>query len=128
MFRNPVEPKLGLEGAADFFLKGLPIIDRDTETDLILIQMAVDVYGGHTPDLVQNATETAYALCAAIDNIKKPLVVALFTGGHIDTLQAVAAARDILTKAGIPVFSGVEAAARAVSKIYGYYRHLEFQL
>jgi len=127
MFRNPVEPKLGLEGAADFFLKGLPIIDRDTETDLILIQMAVDVYGGHTPDLVQNVTETAYALCAAIDNIKKPLVVALFTGGHIDTVQAVAAARDILTKAGITVFSGVEAAARAVSKIYGYYRHLEKQ-
>jgi acyl-CoA synthetase (NDP forming) len=117
-----------LEGAADFYLKGLPIIDGDTETDLILLQMAVDVYGGHTPDLVQNVTETAYALCAAIDNIKKPLAVALFTGGHIDTIQAAAAARDILTKAGIPVFSGVEAAARGVSKIYGYYRYLEFQL
>ena len=25
--RNPVEPKLGMEGATEFFLKGLPIID-----------------------------------------------------------------------------------------------------
>ncbi len=122
MLRNPVEPKLGLEGAADFYLKGLPIIDQDQETDIILIQMAVDVYGGHTPDLLQSVSETAYALCAAADTIQKPLVVAFFAGGHIDTIQAVAAARDILTKAGIPVFSGVEAAARAISKVYHYYR------
>ena len=127
MLRNPVEPKLGLEGAADFYLKGLPIVDRDTETDLILIQMAVDVYGGHAPDLLQNVVETAYALCAAADTINKPVVVALFTGGHTDTVQAVAAARDILTKDGIPVFAGVEAAARTISKIYHYYRYLENQ-
>ena len=84
--------------------------------------MAVDVYGGHTPDLLQSVSETAYALCAAADTIQKPLVVAFFAGGHIDTIQAVAAAKDILTKAGIPVFSGVEAAARAISKVYHYYR------
>ena len=125
MLRNPVEPKLGLEGTADFYIKGLPIIDQDDETDVILIQMAVDIYGGHAHDLVQNVSETAYALSAAADNIKKPLVVALFPGGHVDTVQAVAAARDILTKAGIPVFSGVEAAARAISKIYHYYRYSE---
>ena len=76
-------------------------------------------------DLVQNVTETAYALCAAADAINKPLAVALFPGGHVDTVQAIAAARDILTKAGISVFSGVEAAARAISKIYHYYRFLE---
>ena len=29
MLRNPVEPKLGLEGAADFYIKDLPIIDHD---------------------------------------------------------------------------------------------------
>jgi len=123
--RNPVEPKLGMEGAADFYLKGLPIIDQDTKTDIILIQMAIDVYGGHTPDLVQNVTEAAYALSAVADSIKKPILVALFTGGHIDTAQAAATARDILTKAGIAVFSGVETAARTISKISDYYRFLE---
>ena len=122
MLRNPVEPKLGMEGAADFYLKGLPIIDHDTETDIILIQMAVDIYGGHTPDLLQNVTAAAYALCAVAESIKKPIAVALFTGGHIDTITAVTAAREILTKTGIPVFSGVEAAARSLSKIYNYYR------
>jgi acyl-CoA synthetase (NDP forming) len=122
MFRNPVEPKLGLEGAADFYLQGLPIIDQDTETDIILIQMAVDIYGGHTPDLLRNVSAAAYALCAVAESIKKPIAVMLFAGGHTDTILAVSAARDILTKAGIPVYSGVEAAARALSKIYNYYQ------
>jgi acetyl-CoA synthetase (ADP-forming)/acetyltransferase len=120
MFRNPVEPKLGMEGATEFYLKGLPIIDADMETDIILVQMAVDIYGGHTPDLAETVTESAYSLCAAADAIKKPLAVALFSGGHIDTVLAAAAARDILTKAGIAVFPGIESAARAISKVYDY--------
>jgi acyl-CoA synthetase (NDP forming) len=124
MFRNPVEPKLGLEGAGEFYLKGLPIIDEDNKTDIILIHMAIDVYGGHTPDLIQNVTDSAYALCAAADSISKPIVAALFTGGHMDTLQATAAARDILTKAGIAVFTGVESAARVINKINKFYRLL----
>ena len=82
MLRNPVEPKLGMEGAADFYLKGLPIIDQDTETDIILIQMAVDIYGGHMPDLLQNVSAAAYALCAVAESIKKPIAAAFFTGGH----------------------------------------------
>ena len=115
--RNPVEPKLGMEGATEFYLRGLPIIDMDTETDIILIQMAVDIYGGGDADLKQTLTESAYALCAASDSIRKPLAVALFTGGRAETVLAAAAARDILTKAGIAVFPAVESAARAISKI-----------
>jgi acyl-CoA synthetase (NDP forming) len=125
MLRNPVEPKLGMEGAADFYLKGLPIIDRDTETDIILIQMAVDIYGGHTPDMLQDVSAAAYALCAVVESIHKPIAVVLFAGGHLDTITAVSVARDILTKAGIPVFSGVEAAVRSLNKIYDYYRSIE---
>ncbi len=123
---NPVEPKLGMEGAGEFYLRGLPIVDADTETDVILIQMAVDIYGGHTTDLLPGLSEAAYALCAAADSLKKPVAVALFTGGHTDTILAAAAARDILTKAGIAVFTGVESAASAISKVYGYYNFSKF--
>ena len=84
--------------------------------------MAVDIYGGHTPDLFQNVSAAAYALSAVAESIKKPIAVVLFAGGHTDTILAVSAARDILTKAGIPVYSGVEAAARSLSKIYNYYQ------
>ncbi len=121
--RNPVETTIGMGGAADFYLQGLPIVDQDTETDIILIHMAIDVYGGRAPDLVQKVTESAYALAAVADSIKKPIAVALFTGGHPDMVRAIAAARDKLTKAGIPVYSGVESASRSISKIYNYYQY-----
>jgi acetyltransferase len=115
--RNPVEPKLGMEGAVEFYLKGLPVIDADENTDIILIQPAIDIYGGQAADRKQNITEIAYALSAAVDSLSKPVAVALFTGGQTETLLAGASAREILTKAGIPVFSGVEAAARAIGKV-----------
>ena len=115
--RNPVEPKLGMEGATEFYLRGLPVIDADTATDIILILMAVDIYGGSGADMGQTLTESAYALCAAADSISKPLAVALFTGGRPETVLAAAAARDILTRAGIAVFPGVESAARAIGRI-----------
>jgi len=40
----------------------------------------------------------------------------------------VTAARKILTEAGIAVYSGIEAAARAISKIYDYYRFLDIKM
>jgi acyl-CoA synthetase (NDP forming) len=118
---NPIETTLGLGGAVDFYLRGLPIVDEDPETDIMIIHMAIDVYGGHTPDLARQVSESADALCAVAPSLKKPIAAALFAGGHPDTVMAVTAARDKLTKAGVPVFSGVESASRAFNKIINYY-------
>jgi len=118
--RNPVETTYGLGGAVDFYRRGLPIVDDDPTTDVILVHMAIDVYGGHTPELPRIVTEAADALCEKAKTLKKPLAAALFTGGHADTILAVVAARDKLTKAGIPVFTGVESASRAISKYANY--------
>jgi acyl-CoA synthetase (NDP forming) len=118
--RNPVETTLGMGGAVDFYRRGLPIVDADPATDIILVHMAIDVYGGHTPDLPQIVTDAADALCEKAKTLSKPLAAALFTGGHADTIMAVVAARDKLTKASIPVFTGVESASRAISKFASY--------
>jgi len=119
--RNPVETTLGMGGAADFYQRGLPIVDGDPETDVILVHMAIDVYGGHTPNLAQQTAEAAASLCTVAPSLKKPVAAALFTGGHPDTIMAVLAAREKLTKAGIPVYSGVESASRAINKVINYY-------
>jgi acyl-CoA synthetase (NDP forming) len=119
--RNPVETTLGMGGAADFYQRGLPIVDEDPETDVILVHMAIDVYGGHTPNLAQQTAEAAASLCAKAPSLKKPVAAALFTGGHPDTITAVLAAREKLTRAGIPVYSGVESASRAINKVISYY-------
>ncbi|UCB42520.1 MAG: CoA-binding protein [Dehalococcoidales bacterium] len=118
--RNPVETTYGMGGAVDFYRQGLPIVDADPTTDVILIHMAIDVYGGHTRDLPKRVTEAADALCEKAKVLKKPVAAALFSGGHTDTIMAVAAARKKLMKAGIPVYSGVESASRAISKYASY--------
>jgi len=119
--RNPVETTRGLGGAADFYQRGLPLVDDDPQTDIILIHMAIDVYGGHTPNLAQSTSEAANSLCAKAASLKKPIAAALFAGGHPDTILAIVAARDKLTKAGIPVYSGVESASRSINKLVNYY-------
>jgi acyl-CoA synthetase (NDP forming) len=119
--RNPVETTRGLGGAADFYRRGLSIVDDDPETDIILVHMAIDVYGGHTPNLAQITTAAAASLCEKAGSLKKPLAVALFPGGHPDTVMAVTAARDKLIKAGIPVYAGVESASRSINKLVNYY-------
>jgi len=123
--RNPVETTAGLGGASLFYRRGLPIVDADTETDIILIHIAVDVYGTHTPDLAQKVGEAADALAEKAPSLRKPLAAALFTGGHPDTILAVHAAREKLIKAGVAVFSGVESATRALNKIIDYYSRVE---
>jgi acyl-CoA synthetase (NDP forming) len=120
--RNPVETTMGMGGAADFYQRGLPIVDDDPETDVILVHMAIDVYGGHTPDLAEKTAEAAASLCEKAPSLKKPVAVALFTGGHPDTIMAVLSAREKLTRAGIPVYSGVESASRAINKLATFYQ------
>ena len=108
-------------GAADFYQRGLPIVDEDPETDITLVHMAIDVYGGHTPGLARSTDEAANSLCSRADSLKKPIAAALFSGGHPDTVLAIAAAREKLTKTGVPVYSGVESASRAINKLMNYY-------
>jgi len=108
-------------GAADFYARGLSIVDADPETDFILVHMAVDVYGGHQGDLHQRVIYAADVLCEKAKTLTKPIAVALYTGGYLDTITAVLEARERFTKAGIPAYPGVEAASRAISKLIGYH-------
>jgi acyl-CoA synthetase (NDP forming) len=118
--RNPVETTYGMGGAAAFYAKGLDIVDADTETDFIIIQLAVDVYGGRASDLPQQVTKAAEVLCETLPRLTKPIAAAIYTGGHTHTIDAVIEARHKLLKAGVPVYPGVEAASRAISKLIGY--------
>jgi len=118
--RNPVETTYGMGGAAEFYTRGLSIVDSDPETDFIIIQLAVDVYGGRQSDLPQQVTRAAEALSATAKTLTKPIAAAIYTGGHTHTIEAVLEARQKILKAGIPVFTGVEAASKAISKLIGY--------
>ena len=118
--RNPVETTYGMGGAAEFYAKGMGIVDSDPNTDIILTHIAVDVYGERRADLRNDVTKVATVLCDAVKTLTKPLAVALYTGGHLETAEAVQEAQEMMVKAGIPVYTGVEAASKSINKLIIY--------
>ena len=125
--RNPVETTYGMGGAAEFYAKGMNIVDAAPETDLIITHLAVDVYGARQSDLRQQVATTATVLCDVAKTLTKPLAVALYTGGHPEIVEAVHEAHETLLKAGIPVYPGVEAASRAINRLIRYHELAERQ-
>ena len=123
--RNPVETTLGISGAADFYTKGLKIVDADPGIDFILTHMAADVYGGRHPAMQPLVVKAAEVLASAAESLTKPMVVVLYAGEHLGTIGAVLEAREKLLEAGIPVYPTIEAAAKAVSKLITYHELVE---
>ncbi|UCH42955.1 MAG: CoA-binding protein [Dehalococcoidales bacterium] len=118
--RNPVETALGMAGAADFYNRGLAIVDADPQIDLILIQLAVDVYGGRQPYLKEQLVSTAEVLINTAQALAKPVAVVFGIGEDINSITAVLEARQKLLAAGIPVYSSIEVAARCLNKLIEY--------
>jgi acyl-CoA synthetase (NDP forming) len=119
--RNPVETTPGFDGVADFYAKGLSIIDSDPEIDFIMTHMAVDVYGGHQSRMKENLEQAVGVLADTTGTLKKPLVAVLYPGEQLEVVAVVLKARQKLLDAGIPVFPTIEAAASAVSRLISYY-------
>ena len=123
--RNPVETTYGMGGAAEFYAKGMGIVDADPNTDIILTHIAVDVYGERRADLRNDVTKAATVLCDVAKTLTKPLAVALYTGSHAEIVDAVHEAQEMLVKAGIPLYPGVEAASKAINKLMVYHELAE---
>ncbi len=118
--RNPVESARGISDAAEFYPEGLKLVDADSQIDFILTHLAVDVYGKRQSNLQEEVVKAAEVLVSTAPTLAKPMVVVLCAGEHFGTIIAVFEARKRLLKAGIPVYSTIEAAAGAVSKLIGY--------
>ena len=119
--RNPVESARGISEAADFYTKGLKIVDADPQIDFILTHIDVDVYGGDQPNLLEQLMKAAEVLSGTAHTLSKPVAVVLYAGEHLETVAAVLEARKRLLKAGIPVYPTIEAAAKAISRLIRYH-------
>ncbi len=118
--RNPVESDRGIAGMAEFFAKGLPIVDADPNIDFIMVHISVDIYGGRQASIEQEVVKAADSLVVTSQSLRKPVVVVLYPGERLEPIAAVLKARERLVAAKIPVFNTIQAAAVAVSKLIGY--------
>jgi len=119
--RNPVESEQGISKTADFYTRGLKMVDADPQIDFILTHIDVDVYEGHQPDLLEQLVKAVEILSSTAQTLTKPVAVVLYVGEHLETVAAVLEARKRLLKAGIPVYPTIEVAAKAVSRLIRYH-------
>lgn len=113
--RNPVESARELAGAADFYTRGLKIVDADPQIDFIITHIAADIYGRRQRDMQTELLRVATALAATAPALTKPIAAVIYAGEHLETFSAMLQARDLLFKAGIAVYPSMEAAGRAVN-------------
>ena len=125
--RNPVEGPGGgyTQEVADFYAKGLKIVDADPQIDFIITRLALDVYGRNLPGLQEQVVKVADVLSSTAQTLTKPVVVVLHAGEHLSTIAPALVARERLLKTGIPVYPTIEAAAKAVSKLIRYHEFAE---
>ena len=121
VIRNPVEGPRGISDTADFYAKGLKIVDADSQIDFTLPRLAVDIYGGRQTNLQQQLLKVVEVIVSTAQTLTKPMTVVLYAGEHLETIAAVLEARERLLKAGIPVYPTIEAASNAVSQLIGYH-------
>ncbi|MFC2011235.1 acetate--CoA ligase family protein [Chloroflexota bacterium] len=119
--RNPVESAGDITAIADFYTKGLKMVDADSQIDSILIHIDMDVYGGPQTDLLEQLLKVVEVLAGTAQTLTKPVAVVLYAGEHLETVAVVLEARKKLLKARIPVYPTVKAAAKSVSRIIRYH-------
>ncbi len=118
--RNPVESDKGMRGAAEFYEKGLVILDADPQIDSIIVHNAVDVYGDRRSGLAQQLVQGAEILGRVAKKMTKPIAATFYGGDNIEVASAVLEAKRKLLAEGVPVFNSIEAAAKAISKLVRY--------
>jgi len=118
--RNPVETPRQMKSVADFYARGLRIVDSDPQIDFILTHMAVDIYGERASDQQQTLMETMQVLADTAPALTKPIAVVLYADEYLETISSAMEARKMLMKAGIPAYPTIDSAARAISKIIEY--------
>ena len=118
--RNPVEVGLGKFGLSKEFVDALKILASDSQIDFLLIQL----YPGGYVRQWAGGNQMEQAMDTLIDTVKdlpKPVVMVIGLGYNVESMAITVNAHKRCYQAGLPVFYTPDAAAKAVSKLIGYY-------
>jgi len=120
--RNPVEVGLGKFGLSKEFVDALKITAADSQIDFLLIQL----YPGGYVQQWAGGNQMDKAMDTLIDTVKglpKPVVMVIGLGYDPHSMTISVNAHKRCYEAGLPVFYAPDTAARAVSKLIGYYEN-----
>ncbi len=122
MFRNPVEIGLGRYGISQYYAEGLKIVASDPHVDLVLTMVNPQIYS-HYGIGAKEIDEVANLLIETSRSLSKPMAVVMPLGDTFDISSAVSNAHEKCINAGLAVYSDVQDATTAISKLIAYYEH-----
>lgn len=117
--RNPVEIGLGARGLSQDYVDALEIVASDPRIDLILTRIGIESYVQYGIG-DKEVLATVEALIGATKTLPKPLIVVADLGQTIESIKPVLKAQEMLSKSGIAVFSSMQSAVNAISKLIRY--------
>lgn len=122
--RNPAEIGLGREGVSQYYSEGLKIVDSDPNIDLILTQVNPHLYTQYGVGAKQ-VEETIDVLINAAKELTKPMAVVMPSGDSLKIIGPVLKAHERGLTKGVPIFSDINVAIKAISKVVSYYEFVE---
>ena len=117
--RNPVEIGLSRYGLSQDYGKALQIVASDPKIDVILTRIGVESYiqYGVGNEDIDAATGV---LIETAKTLAKPLAVVVDVGLTLEAIAPALKAQEKLSTAGLAVFSTMQAAVSAISKVSRY--------
>jgi len=117
---NPVEIGLGRAGLSEYYAEGLKLVASDPNVDMILTMLNPHLYtqfgvGG------RQIEDTIEVLIRVAKELTKPMAVVMPLGDSVDTIAPVLKAHEQGISEGLAVFSDMETAIKAMSKVVQYH-------
>ncbi len=117
--RNPIDSAPVVVQNLELFARTLGLVARSEVIDFLMVFLYAEVpMYADNPALLQGHIDT---VMKAAPTLGKPVVLVLGTGGAEWIAKEVHEARETCLRAGFPIFSSVESAARAISRYIGYH-------
>jgi acetyltransferase len=117
---NPVEIGLGRAGLSEYYAEGLRLVASDPNVDMILTMLNPHLYTQFGVGSKQ-IEDTIEVLIHVAKELTKPMAVVMPLGDSVDTIAPVLKAHEKGLSEGLAVFSNMETAIKAMSKVIQYH-------
>lgn len=118
--RNPVEIGLGLDGLSQYYGEGLETVAADPNVDMIITQIMPHLYTQFGVGAKQ-VEDSIDVLIRTAKRMTKPLVAIMPVGDSLVTIEPVLKAHEKGLSEGLPVFTDITVAIKAISNVIRYY-------
>ena len=120
--RNPIDSPFIMDN--EKFKQIIEIVAAWPQIDLLIIHLGIDFFftlpGGR-----ESLKRNCEAVINAVKGVTQPTAIVLRSCGSIEAVEAIADERERFAQAGLPLYSSIACAAKALSKLANYYQHIE---